>query len=168
MDCSLPGFSIHGIFQSRILEWVAISFSRGSSQPRDGTWVSLIVGRHFSVWATREVKHFYRDPKAPDNTLPCLFSCLLSLTRSCGCFLGSVQCRNLAGPALASEPLHWPCRLPAVPPPDFGVTCALFYQLFAHKCHILRGTFLCYPSVKLQPTPRSLVPFCCIIFFLST
>ena len=35
MDCSLPGSSIHGIFQARVLEWVAISFSRGSSQPRD-------------------------------------------------------------------------------------------------------------------------------------
>ena len=38
MDCSLPGSPIHGIFQARILEWVAISFSRGSSQPRDQTW----------------------------------------------------------------------------------------------------------------------------------
>ena len=47
MDCSLPGSSIHGIFQARVLEWVAISFSRGSSQPRDRTWVSLIVGRCF-------------------------------------------------------------------------------------------------------------------------
>ena len=47
MDCSLPGFSIHGIFQARVLEWVAISFFRGSSQPRDQTWVSLIVGRCF-------------------------------------------------------------------------------------------------------------------------
>ena len=35
MDCSLPGSSTHGIFQARVLEWVAISFSRGSSQPRD-------------------------------------------------------------------------------------------------------------------------------------
>ena len=35
MDCSLPGSSVHGIFQARILAWVAISFSRGSSQPRD-------------------------------------------------------------------------------------------------------------------------------------
>ena len=42
MDCSSPGFSVHGIFQARILEWVAISFSRGSSQPRDQTaWVYL-------------------------------------------------------------------------------------------------------------------------------
>ena len=45
MDCSLPRSSIHGIFQARVLEWVAISFSRGSSQPTDRTWVSLIVGR---------------------------------------------------------------------------------------------------------------------------
>ena len=47
MDCSLLGSSVHGIFQARVLEWVAISFSRGSSQPRDLTWVSCIVGRHF-------------------------------------------------------------------------------------------------------------------------
>ena len=44
--------------EARVLEWVAISFSRGSSWPRDWTWVSLIVGRHFTVWATREA-HIY-------------------------------------------------------------------------------------------------------------
>ena len=54
MDCSLPGSSIHGIFQARILQWVAISFSKRSSQPRDWTQVSRIVGRRFTVWATRE------------------------------------------------------------------------------------------------------------------
>ena len=54
MDCSLPDSSVHGIFQARILEWVAISFSRGSSQPRDRTRVSHIVDRGFIVWATRE------------------------------------------------------------------------------------------------------------------
>ena len=42
MDCSLPGFSVHGILQARILEWVAMPFSRGSSRPKDGTWVSCI------------------------------------------------------------------------------------------------------------------------------
>ena len=46
MDCSPPGSSVHGILQARILEWVAISSSRGSSQPRDGTWVSCTAGRH--------------------------------------------------------------------------------------------------------------------------
>ena len=54
MDCSLPGSSVHGIFQARIREWGAIAFSRGSSQSRDWTQVSRIVGRHFIVWATRE------------------------------------------------------------------------------------------------------------------
>ena len=49
MDCSLPGSSVHGIFQARVLEWVAISFSRGSSQPRDQTWVSLTAGRPFTI-----------------------------------------------------------------------------------------------------------------------
>ena len=42
MDCSPPGSSVHGISQARILEWVAISLSRGPSQPRDGTRVSCI------------------------------------------------------------------------------------------------------------------------------
>ena len=54
VDCSPPGSSVHGIFQARILEWVAISFSRGSSQPRDRTQVSRIAGRHLNLWATRQ------------------------------------------------------------------------------------------------------------------
>ena len=54
VDCSLPGSSVHGILQARILGWVAISFARGSSQPRDRIWVSRIAGRLFNLWATRE------------------------------------------------------------------------------------------------------------------
>ena len=54
MDCSPPGSSVHGILQVRILEWFAISYSRGSSQPKDGTLVSWIAGEIFTVWATRE------------------------------------------------------------------------------------------------------------------
>ena len=54
MDCSLPGSSVHGILQARILEWVAISFSRGSSCPRDRTQVSCIAGRRFTIWGTRK------------------------------------------------------------------------------------------------------------------
>ena len=49
MDCSLSGSSIHGIFQARVLEWIAISFSWGSSRPRDQTQVSRIVGRRFTI-----------------------------------------------------------------------------------------------------------------------
>jgi len=59
MDCSLPGSSLHGILQARVLEWVAISFSRGSSWPRDRTWVSHILGRHLNLWATREAQDIY-------------------------------------------------------------------------------------------------------------
>ena len=54
MDYSLPGSSVRGLFQARVLEWVAISFSRGSSQPRDWTWVSCIADRRFTIWVTRE------------------------------------------------------------------------------------------------------------------
>ena len=54
MDCSLPGSSVHGLLQARILEWGALSFSRGSSRPRNWPWVSCIAGRFFTVWATRE------------------------------------------------------------------------------------------------------------------
>ena len=53
MDYVAPGSSVHGIFQARILEWVALPFSRGSSQPRDRTWVSSTAGRYFTVWATK-------------------------------------------------------------------------------------------------------------------
>ena len=52
MDSSLSGSSLHGILQARVLEWVAISFSRGSSRPRDRTRVSCIPGRCFNLWAT--------------------------------------------------------------------------------------------------------------------
>ena len=54
MDCSPAGSSVHGILQTRILEWVAMPFSRGFSQLRDWTWVSFTTGRFFTVWAARE------------------------------------------------------------------------------------------------------------------
>ena len=69
MDCSPPGSSVHGISQARVLEWVAISFSRGSSQPRDQTCISCIgtfitepPGKPFHMQANRI----------------CAFLCLLS------------------------------------------------------------------------------------------
>ena len=49
MDCSLPGSSVHGILQARILEWVAMPSSRESSKPRDRTLVSHIAGRFFAI-----------------------------------------------------------------------------------------------------------------------
>ena len=54
MDSSVPDSSVPGILQARIVEWVAIPFSRGSSQPRDRTRVSHNAGIFFTIWATRE------------------------------------------------------------------------------------------------------------------
>ena len=59
MDCSPPGSSVHGILQARILEWAAISFSRGSPQPRDWSQVSRNAGIFFTVWATREAQWWW-------------------------------------------------------------------------------------------------------------
>ena len=56
MNYSPPGSLVHGIFQARILEWVAISFSRGSSWPRDQTLVFCTAHRFFTDWATREAQ----------------------------------------------------------------------------------------------------------------
>ena len=58
-DCSLPGYSVPGVFQVRILEWVAISFARGSSRPRDRTWVFHIAGRFFTIWGIRGATVYY-------------------------------------------------------------------------------------------------------------
>ena len=55
-DCSPPGSSVHGILQARMLEWVAILFSRGPSWPRDQTQVSLIAGRFFTIGATGKLQ----------------------------------------------------------------------------------------------------------------
>ena len=55
---SLLKYTVHGILQARVLEWVAFSFSRGSSQLRDQTQVSRIAGRVFTSWATREAQEY--------------------------------------------------------------------------------------------------------------
>ena len=69
VDCSPPGSSIHGILQARILQWVAIPFSRGSSWPRDQTQVSRIGGRCFNLWATREAPNKVKRMKRTEDSL---------------------------------------------------------------------------------------------------
>ena len=98
MDCSLPGSSVHGIFQARVLKWVAVSFSRGSSRPRDWTWVSYITGRCFTLWATGKPKKEWAIPNcmvmpAMTRLVDCClqerhylnetWSCFCSITNSC-------------------------------------------------------------------------------------
>ena len=62
MNCSPPGSACHGILQSRILEWVAIPFSRRSSWTRDQTQVSCIADRFFTIWATRKPRKWPWSP----------------------------------------------------------------------------------------------------------
>ena len=66
MDCNLSGSFVHGIFQARVLEWFTISFSRGSSQPRDGTRFSCILGISFTIWTTRpSTNNIQKKKKCP-------------------------------------------------------------------------------------------------------
>ena len=95
MDCSLPGSSVHGILQTRILEWVVIPFSRRSSQPRDQTHVSCIAGWFFTIWATREalfhssvyvpipISHFISPPFLSPLATISLFSTSVTLFLFC-------------------------------------------------------------------------------------
>ena len=71
MDCSLPGSSVHVIFQARILEWVAIPFSRGSSQPKNQIQVFCTAGRFLTIWAMREALEFKKEKKnfQPKHTI---------------------------------------------------------------------------------------------------
>ena len=57
--CDPIDYTVHGIFQSRILEWVAFPVSRGSSQPRDQTQVFHIAGGVFTSWVTREAQEYW-------------------------------------------------------------------------------------------------------------
>ena len=84
MDCSPPGFSVHGIFQTRILEWVAISFSRGSFWPGDQTCVSYIscIGRQIlHHWATWEASLIYLRSSCKSSSC-CPFHILFALVGS--------------------------------------------------------------------------------------
>ena len=64
MDCSPPDSSVQGILQARILEWVAIPFSRGSSWPRAWTRVSCVASRFFTIWAIGKSQGSYKQTKA--------------------------------------------------------------------------------------------------------
>ena len=61
LNCSPPGSSVHGILQAKIMEWLAISFSRGSSQARDRTQVSCIAGRCFTICTAREAQRIWEN-----------------------------------------------------------------------------------------------------------
>ena len=99
MDCSPPGSSVHEIFQTRILEWVASSFSTGSSQSRDRFWVFCVAGRVFANWATRKT--------------PALWIQFSSVAESCSPLWDPVDCSTPGLPVhhqlpeLAQTHVHW-------------------------------------------------------------
>ena len=88
--CDRMDYTVHKILQARILEWVAFSFSRGSSQPRDQTQVSHSAGRFFTSWATREA--LFKNMNH--------FKSWLNLLQCCFCFgfwfFGQEACGSLA------------------------------------------------------------------------
>ena len=98
--------SVHGILQARILEWVAIPFSRGSSQPRDRTWVSCIAGRCFTIWTTR--KNSLSTPKKGAGEIASGIEMLKMIKkRTQQTFLWRTQykCFQLYGPYQSLSPL---------------------------------------------------------------
>ena len=143
MDYSLSGSSIHRFLQARILEWIPISFSRGSSRPKDWTLVSCIAGRFFTVWATTEVLVLYCklikvEISSPRYSLSSSFaielplwdlikkknSSVLALKRWCQKVPGT-DYMNLATFQLGSLPFA------------YLIFCEYDLSLFSCKCHSL-------------------------------
>ena len=92
-------YSVHGILQSRILEWMAVPFSRGSSQPRDRIQVSRVAGRFFTSWATREAQEYWSEqPILSPGDLPDpgieLWSPTLQVDSLSGELAAKPTCRN--------------------------------------------------------------------------
>ena len=102
VDCSLPGFSVHGIFQARVLEWAAISFSKGSSWPRNWTWVSCIAGRCFTLWATREEPWQWRKKKKGDLQGMQPLKDWLYITEKCGPLASACHEKSLSSGVICS------------------------------------------------------------------
>ena len=133
MDCSPPGSSVHRILQARVLEWVAISFSRGSSQPRARTQVSCITGRCFNLCATRE----------PPGLLRQSF-CIFFISFSWRWFWSSLPLQCYKTPSIVLQAL---CL------PDLIFWIYSLLPLYNHKAFDLGHTCMAY---WLSPLPSSL------------
>ena len=147
MVCRLSGSPLHGIFQARVLEWIAISFSRGPSQPRNRTRVSRIAGRRFTVgailiifslsggrseievWAGQGSLRGSRGGSLPPLARLCLRLHVASLRHvsALALFFGRFTCPTLVTPGTVprqaplsvgfSRQEHW-CGVPFPPPGD--------------------------------------------------
>ena len=124
MNCSPPGFSVHWISQARILEWVAISFSKGSSQPRDGTHVSCTDRRIFYHWVTWEAPSLWyilfmsTRILAPFPTL-CKIGIVPSFLQNCDhCICCNLHKHKGLPPWLSAKQSACQCRRQGVDPWD--------------------------------------------------
>ena len=113
MDCSLPGSSVYGIPQAKILEWVSISFSRGSSQPKDQTRVfciSCIAGEFFNHWTVGEARYntyhdtiaigsFFQDEwrMTTDSMVSPQIFFFFRVSQECFCFHWILYCKYIIG-----------------------------------------------------------------------
>ena len=150
MDCSLPGSSVHGILQARILEWVAISFSRGFSLPKDGACVSCITGKFFTIWATKEAKHYCG--------LNWIFSYLLYYFKH---ILYCILSEKLETKFLTSLPQPCPC----------GHICSFFLLFHFNKKCLYQYDSLCkkfeYSHWHLPNTKSLSALFYCHVIIVS-
>ena len=132
IDCSLPGSSVHGVILARILEWVFISSSKGSSQPRDRTCVSCVGRWILYFWVTWEAPHILTiSIRILQGTCVCVCVCARTYTYMCIYLLwgassynfGSCQCLKFVGQAGS-----WKCRQVSV----------------LQSCYYLQVTFLLF------------------------
>ena len=134
MYYSIPGSFVHGIFQARVLEWAAISFSRGSSLSSDQAWVSCIVGRCFTTWASREVLGRIRRYEQLTGTVS-----LLSLL-----FCHKVMSNS-------ATPWTVACQAPL----SSTISQSLLKFMFIESLMLSNHLILCHPFFCLQSFPAS-------------
>ena len=141
MDYSLPVSSVHGISQARTLEWMAIPYARGTSQPKDRTWVSHTAGRFFAIWATWEALWDTSPPYSqsvgfPNKVaIPCPNSLSINFL-SCSWALNSYYLYKTTFEA----PAFVKCEIvdsleQRVPNTHYGANCGLWRELCDTKKH---------------------------------
>ena len=150
MDCSPPGSSVHGIFQARLLEWVAISFSSRSSQPRDRTRVSHTAGRRFTNYIL--IREYLPTLKSWGYFLHLqniLF--LFSLT-----FKPTIHLKLIFAYVIGNKFLHFPYEYPNDPKPYTNHLCTTEPFFIIKICESVSG--LHRQSTNLMVSPYANAP----------
>ena len=154
MDSSPPGSSVHGALQARVLEWVAIPFSRRSSPPWDRIWVFCIAGVYFTVWAIREAP--WHIVESFNFILPVLIKVTIVHSNRFQCHWMNSQNKSTFHPAMNAEhSVFFTIK---------GVGCCSKSNLLLFHCGAYSKTFhqpplpqasQLTPSIKAHSVPRS-------------